>query len=191
MECVICIEKIENTDLFTINSCKHEFHESCILEWMKQKNECPICRSMITPETQSTVIITDDNIRRRIVVYRLLICLSVSMLSNMLISLYLNSTAVILWILLTILSLKSPALLKFFSFSGFILVVLLFHDLIKYIINQKNIYDTDEYSSTNLFPNLFWYILPNTVLMTFIIIQSYTMHAIEACMSRTHIIQEM
>ena len=193
MECVICIDNIEERDLFTIDSCKHAFHQSCILEWRKQKNECPICRSVITPGIQENTVITTGNVATgRMVVHRFFICLSVSMLSNVLLGLYLNSTTIILWILATILSLKSPALLKIFSLSGFIIFVLLFYDLIKYIIDQKNMYDSDQYSSQQSFSsNLFWYILSNTVLLNFVIIQSYCMYALEASISRTHIIQQI
>lgn len=41
--CVIC--QLEQTeDLYIKTKCKHYFHCKCIIEWIKIKKECPICR---------------------------------------------------------------------------------------------------------------------------------------------------
>ena len=41
--CSICLT--ENTDeLCQIITCFHSFHKKCLLQWIKQKNNCPHCR---------------------------------------------------------------------------------------------------------------------------------------------------
>jgi hypothetical protein len=46
-DCTICMEKIEkNTSVYKI-SCNHEFHKQCLDKWLKEKFECPTCRSSI------------------------------------------------------------------------------------------------------------------------------------------------
>lgn len=44
-ECSICL------DVFTNHarrlSCSHEYHEECIADWIKKRNYCPICRTII------------------------------------------------------------------------------------------------------------------------------------------------
>ncbi|EDW84525.1 uncharacterized protein Dwil_GK13091 [Drosophila willistoni] len=44
LECSVC--KVEATvgDKYKILPCKHEFHEECILLWLKKANSCPLCR---------------------------------------------------------------------------------------------------------------------------------------------------
>ena len=34
---------IEQKKIFKLE-CSHLFHKNCILEWLKNKNTCPICR---------------------------------------------------------------------------------------------------------------------------------------------------
>lgn len=46
-DCTICMEKIEkNTDVYKI-SCNHKFHKQCLNKWLKEKFECPTCRTNI------------------------------------------------------------------------------------------------------------------------------------------------
>lgn len=42
MSCNICMEPIAN-DIFT-TSCKHNFHNKCMVPWMLTHNTCPCCR---------------------------------------------------------------------------------------------------------------------------------------------------
>ncbi|KAF3790470.1 E3 ubiquitin-protein ligase [Nymphaea thermarum] len=43
--CVVCMEKVsEPTAILT---CSHQYHEGCILRWLKQSRTCPLCRTMI------------------------------------------------------------------------------------------------------------------------------------------------
>lgn len=43
-KCVLCLEQMENASATT---CGHLFCWSCILDWMDQKEECPVCRDPI------------------------------------------------------------------------------------------------------------------------------------------------
>jgi E3 ubiquitin-protein ligase RNF115/126 len=42
--CNICLENFEIGNILRILECNHEFHEECILTWLKSNNTCPICR---------------------------------------------------------------------------------------------------------------------------------------------------
>jgi hypothetical protein len=46
-ECAVCLEKIKEGDTLTTIDCAHTFHYSCITEWGKYKQECPLCRTPI------------------------------------------------------------------------------------------------------------------------------------------------
>ena len=48
-ECSICFEEFKETDQVTPLSCdvRHYFHSTCIEQWIKTKNECPLCRKEI------------------------------------------------------------------------------------------------------------------------------------------------
>jgi hypothetical protein len=39
--CAICLN---NNGTFIKTVCNHEFHENCLNEWIKYKENCPICR---------------------------------------------------------------------------------------------------------------------------------------------------
>jgi hypothetical protein len=45
IDCSICMEVIHfgKGDLTT--SCRHHFHEECMLKWFIQDSTCPVCRS--------------------------------------------------------------------------------------------------------------------------------------------------
>ncbi|KAI3777402.1 hypothetical protein L1987_47202 [Smallanthus sonchifolius] len=43
--CCICQEEYKNGDDLGALECGHEFHTSCIKQWLLQKNACPVCKS--------------------------------------------------------------------------------------------------------------------------------------------------
>lgn len=44
--CCICLDSMEIDKKKTLSSmeCEHTFHTECLLEWLKIKGICPICR---------------------------------------------------------------------------------------------------------------------------------------------------
>jgi hypothetical protein len=45
MDCPICLDHLTDVVLNQITSCQHTFHASCLLEWTRHNNSCPICRT--------------------------------------------------------------------------------------------------------------------------------------------------
>lgn len=43
-ECIICLENYKIGDKISILSCEHFYHKKCLNEWLKKKEECPLCR---------------------------------------------------------------------------------------------------------------------------------------------------
>lgn len=46
-DCVICLEKYKNEETVIILPCTHIFHTSCIKDWFKTQDTCPICKFKI------------------------------------------------------------------------------------------------------------------------------------------------
>jgi hypothetical protein len=44
MECPICLEENDEESRITCCINNHVFHKKCILEWIKKKPNCPLCR---------------------------------------------------------------------------------------------------------------------------------------------------
>ena len=42
--CNICLEGFQKGNILRVLECKHEFHENCIIKWLKNRNTCPVCR---------------------------------------------------------------------------------------------------------------------------------------------------
>ena len=42
--CNICLEGFEIGNILRVLECQHEFHENCIVTWLKSRNTCPVCR---------------------------------------------------------------------------------------------------------------------------------------------------
>ena len=55
MECSICLDPLitDNNDtdssnsVFTLKSCRHQFHYGCIHQWLQNNATCPICRDYV------------------------------------------------------------------------------------------------------------------------------------------------
>ncbi|CAD8099492.1 unnamed protein product [Paramecium sonneborni] len=58
--CAICLDNLNNDQEVRQTYCHHNFHSICIKEWlMKNKKECPVCRTTLTkqdPQTNKIVI---------------------------------------------------------------------------------------------------------------------------------------
>lgn len=76
MECIICFEVIENSDLLETTVCQHIFHKQCIhtlIKYNKYKASCPLCRAILPPHKlfpndihmKSTYEIHGEILRRR------------------------------------------------------------------------------------------------------------------------------
>ena len=55
-ECCICLNNIDQTDIFTLKCCNNQVHHECIIEWINSSidnsfaeyNKCILCRSFNT-----------------------------------------------------------------------------------------------------------------------------------------------
>ena len=51
--CSICLDTIDEPNLYTLMPCKHEFHSDCIVNWFRKKEDaCPNCRDKPLVTTQ-------------------------------------------------------------------------------------------------------------------------------------------
>ncbi|GAB2224141.1 hypothetical protein Droror1_Dr00004889 [Drosera rotundifolia] len=41
--CPICLEEYDEENPKMITNCEHDFHLSCILDWMERSDSCPVC----------------------------------------------------------------------------------------------------------------------------------------------------
>lgn len=57
LQCILCLERRENT---SATICGHLFCWNCIMDWLDQKEECPVCRDPITKSS----IVCLRNVRR-------------------------------------------------------------------------------------------------------------------------------
>jgi hypothetical protein len=51
--CSICFEKINRCDKKSLN-CNHDFHRNCINTWLREQNNCPLCRASQSTTEEST-----------------------------------------------------------------------------------------------------------------------------------------
>ena len=47
IRCAICLENFSIGDKICYLPCVHSFHSSCIKNWIRIKNKCPICNNII------------------------------------------------------------------------------------------------------------------------------------------------
>jgi len=44
--CAICLDKLSNVDLF-VTRCGHQYHGTCMIQHIKKKDNCPLCRGLL------------------------------------------------------------------------------------------------------------------------------------------------
>lgn len=48
LECVICLQELNiNDDIVMLRKCNHYYHKECIITWLKENKNCPICRTSL------------------------------------------------------------------------------------------------------------------------------------------------
>ncbi|KAL3634125.1 hypothetical protein CASFOL_021179 [Castilleja foliolosa] len=45
-DCAVCLDEFYG-DVGVLVNCGHKFHVGCINEWLKEKNNCPLCRALV------------------------------------------------------------------------------------------------------------------------------------------------
>ena len=48
LECNICYEKVDNTNIIILMNCTHHYCMNCINNWIITKPNCPMCRKDVT-----------------------------------------------------------------------------------------------------------------------------------------------
>lgn len=51
--CPVCLAEMEEGTLVKEMPCRHLYHKNCLLEWLRTKNSCPVCR-VVLPESTNT-----------------------------------------------------------------------------------------------------------------------------------------
>ena len=44
--CAICLDKLSLVDLF-VTRCGHQYHGTCMIQHIKKKDNCPLCRGLL------------------------------------------------------------------------------------------------------------------------------------------------
>ena len=52
---MICLEDFKSKEKVTALPCIHFFHTPCIKEWIKEKNECPVCKFELTQQNINSI----------------------------------------------------------------------------------------------------------------------------------------
>ena len=70
IECVICLENIDNKDISEIScSNNHFFHDKCIKKWLEVKTTCPSCRENFLPNNKAIILKAIDKLEQRFNIY--------------------------------------------------------------------------------------------------------------------------
>ncbi|MCD7448594.1 hypothetical protein HAX54_044541 [Datura stramonium] len=55
--CVICHTEFKHEETIGTLGCGHEYHTSCIKQWLLRKKNCPMCRASVLPFTSTKTTI--------------------------------------------------------------------------------------------------------------------------------------
>lgn len=65
VKCPVCLLKFKKKEKLHQMPCKHLFHSSCILPWLKNTNSCPLCRLELPTDNPEYEEFKKDKERRR------------------------------------------------------------------------------------------------------------------------------
>jgi len=53
LDCAVCLEQYTTGEQVTQLPCKHAFHESCVMPWLKIHSTCPSCRNQLQTDANA------------------------------------------------------------------------------------------------------------------------------------------
>lgn len=61
--CCICLDNFKPDENVIVLPCdrKHVFHASCIADWVKRNNNCPLCKQEVTIQAIQSAVVGNDN----------------------------------------------------------------------------------------------------------------------------------
>ena len=51
--CSICLDNLNATHIHELDECKHQFHSSCLITWLRVNDGCPMCRGVASNENSN------------------------------------------------------------------------------------------------------------------------------------------
>jgi len=54
--CSICLENLNSNPTHELNECKHIFHSSCLITWLRVNAGCPMCRNVTKSRPEGTIL---------------------------------------------------------------------------------------------------------------------------------------
>ncbi len=51
-DCAICITAFRGQEQVSCLPCDHQYHPSCIREWLSIRNSCPLCKTKVFPRIE-------------------------------------------------------------------------------------------------------------------------------------------
>ncbi|OWM73240.1 E3 ubiquitin-protein ligase RNF12-like [Punica granatum] len=61
LQCSMCLEDFEIGEEAKLTTCKHRFHEQCILSWLELHGTCPLCRFQMRSANRNWPEIRDES----------------------------------------------------------------------------------------------------------------------------------
>lgn len=62
LECAVCLEEFEEGEQGrTLPKCGHHFHLECIDMWLHSHSTCPLCRTSVAPDDETTKQFSDES----------------------------------------------------------------------------------------------------------------------------------
>ncbi|XP_060570412.1 RING finger protein 122-like [Ruditapes philippinarum] len=52
--CPVCLDEFLSKEKIAICTCHHVFHSKCLLEWLRHKNNCPMCKAPVRKDTSAS-----------------------------------------------------------------------------------------------------------------------------------------
>ncbi|KAK7508519.1 hypothetical protein BaRGS_00000085 [Batillaria attramentaria] len=59
--CPVCLDEFHNAEKVALCPCRHSFHVKCLQQWLDQHNTCPMCKTRVTSQGETTGLIASTS----------------------------------------------------------------------------------------------------------------------------------